>query len=81
MIAGLSGGSTDAVTNEINGLTVDGNDHAQIAAAIMRLFGDTELRQRLIANGLEVAQRSGWDQKVSQFLQFCDRIAAGRDAA
>jgi phosphatidylinositol alpha-1,6-mannosyltransferase len=81
VIAGLSGGSTDAVTNEINGLTVDGNDPAQIAAAILRLFGDAELRQRLIASGLEVAQRSGWDQKVSQFLQFCDRIAEEHAAA
>jgi hypothetical protein len=36
------------------------------------------LRQRLINNGLEVAQRSGWDHKVTQFLQFCDRIAGER---
>lgn len=80
VIAGISGGSTDAVTNEINGLTVDGNDPAQIAAAILRLLGDTELRERLIANGLQVAQRSGWDHKVSQFLQFCDRVAVERTA-
>jgi phosphatidyl-myo-inositol dimannoside synthase len=78
VVAGVSGGSTDAVTNELNGLTVDGNDSAQIAAAILRLFGDAELRQRLINNGLEVAQRSGWDHKVTQFLQFCDRIAGER---
>ena len=72
----MSGGSTDAVTNEVNGLTVDGNDPAQIAATILRLFRDAALRQHLIANGTAVAQRSGWDHKVSQFLKFCDRIAA-----
>jgi phosphatidylinositol alpha-1,6-mannosyltransferase len=77
VVAGVSGGSTDAVTNELNGLTVDGNDTTQIAAAILRVFRDAELRQRLIANGLEVARRSGWDHKVAQFLQFCDRIAEG----
>jgi len=75
VVAGMSGGSTDAVTNELNGLTVDGNDPAQIATAILRLFNDAALRQRLIANGTQVAHRSGWDHKVSQFLQFCDRIA------
>jgi phosphatidylinositol alpha-1,6-mannosyltransferase len=81
VIAGMSGGSTDAVTHEINGLTVDGNEPAQITAAILRMFGDADLRQRLIANGTQVAQRSGWDHKVSQFLQFCDRIALERTPA
>jgi phosphatidylinositol alpha-1,6-mannosyltransferase len=80
VVAGVSGGSTDAVTNELNGLTVDGNDSTQIAAAILRVFRDADLRQRLIASGLEVAQRSGWDHKVTQFLQFCDRIAGDRAA-
>jgi phosphatidylinositol alpha-1,6-mannosyltransferase len=80
VVAGVSGGSTDAVTNEINGLTVDGNDPAQIAAAILRVFRDVALRQRLIANGLEVARRSGWNHKVTQFLEFCDRVAGDRAA-
>jgi phosphatidylinositol alpha-1,6-mannosyltransferase len=75
VIAGMSGGSTDAVTNELNGLTVDGSDTAQIAATILRLFGDDALRRRLIDGGKQVAERSGWDHKVQQFLQFCDRIA------
>jgi len=76
VIAGMSGGSTDAVTGGVNGLTVDGNDPAQIAAAILRLFEDTELRQRLTEHGMQVARQSGWQHKVSQFLQFCDRVIA-----
>lgn len=74
VIAGMSGGSTDAVTNEVNGLTVDGNDPAAIAAAILRLFSDPALREGLIARGMEVARRSGWEHKVRQFLQSCDRV-------
>ena len=76
VIAGKAGGSVDAVTHDLNGLLVDGDDPAAIATAIERLFLDDELRARLIAGGTEVAGRSGWDQRVEQFLGFCDRVMA-----
>jgi phosphatidylinositol alpha-1,6-mannosyltransferase len=74
VIAGRAGGSVDAVTHELNGLVTDGDDPAAIAAAIERLFLDEELRMRLIAGGTEVANRSGWDERVGQFLGFFDRL-------
>lgn len=74
VIAGKAGGSVDAVTDEVNGLVVDGEQTAQIAAAIVRLFQDDLLRQRLIETGKVVAARSGWDSRVDQFLDLCDRL-------
>ena len=74
VIAGRAGGSVDAVTDGINGLVVDGNQPPQIAAAILRLFQDEPLRQRLIETGSAVAARSGWDSRVDQFLDLCDRL-------
>jgi phosphatidylinositol alpha-1,6-mannosyltransferase len=74
VIAGRAGGSVDAVTHELNGLVIDGDDSGAIARAIERVFLDDEHRLRLIAGGIEVANRSGWDQKVEQFLGFCDRL-------
>lgn len=74
VIAGKAGGSVDAVADGVNGLVVDGNEPPQIAAAILRLFQDDALRQRLIETGRAVAARSGWDSRVDQFLALCDRV-------
>ena len=74
VIAGRAGGSVDAVTDQLNGLLVDGNDPAAIAEAVNRVFADDALRQRLRTGGIEVALASGWDRRVEQFLQFCDSL-------
>jgi phosphatidylinositol alpha-1,6-mannosyltransferase len=74
VIAGKAGGSVDAVTDLTNGLVVDGDQTAQITAAILRLFQDDALREELIQSGNTVAARSGWDGRVEQFLALCDRL-------
>jgi phosphatidylinositol alpha-1,6-mannosyltransferase len=82
VIAGMAGGSVDAVTDQVNGLVVDGNDVAAIAAVVVRMFGDAGLRERLRVGGAEVARASGWERRVEQFLGFSDRLGAagpGRD--
>ena len=38
VIAGQAGGSVDAVTDQVNGLVVDGDDTQAIAQAIIRMF-------------------------------------------
>jgi phosphatidylinositol alpha-1,6-mannosyltransferase len=76
VIAGKAGGSVDAVTDQVNGLVVDGDDTAAISAAIIRMFEDDGLRESLRAGGADVARASGWDQRVEQFLRFCDRLTA-----
>ena len=78
VIAGRAGGSVDAVTDQVNGLVVDGDDTAAIAAAIIRMFEDDGLRASLCAGGAEVARMSGWDRRVEQFLRFCDRLTERR---
>ena len=77
VIAGKAGGSVDAVTDGVNGLVVDGTDPAAIAAAILRLFGDDDLRTRLAEQGRAVAGAAGWDRRVAAFLEVCDRISRG----
>lgn len=75
VIAGTAGGSVDAVTDMVNGLVVNGDDIADITRAILRLFADDALCATLRASGAEVARASGWDQRVPQFLRFCERVA------
>jgi phosphatidylinositol alpha-1,6-mannosyltransferase len=79
VIAGRAGGSVDAVTDQVNGLVVDGEDVAAIGAVIIRLFEDDRLRDALRVGGAEVALASGWDRRVDQFLRFCDRLTLGLD--
>jgi phosphatidylinositol alpha-1,6-mannosyltransferase len=76
VIAGNAGGSVDAVTDQLNGLLVDGDDSEAIARAIVSLFQDGTLRQRLLGGGSSVAREAGWDRRVAQFLRFCDRLIA-----
>jgi phosphatidylinositol alpha-1,6-mannosyltransferase len=76
VIAGKAGGSVDAVTDGVNGLVVDGDQPAQISAAILRLFQDDPLRERLIQTGNKIAASSGWDSRVDQFLALCDRLVS-----
>jgi phosphatidylinositol alpha-1,6-mannosyltransferase len=72
VIAGCAGGSVDAVTDGVNGLVVDGAACEPIAAAVLRLLGDGGLREALVREGLVVAARSGWPERVAAFLRVCD---------
>ncbi|HEY1411246.1 MAG TPA: glycosyltransferase [Rhodopila sp.] len=76
VIAGCAGGSVDAVTDQVNGLVVDGNNTTAVAGAIIRIFEDQALRDRLRLGGAEVARAAGWDRRVAQFLNVCDRLTA-----
>ena len=77
VIAGRAGGSVDAVTAQVNGLVVDGDNATDIADAVIRLFKNDELRDKLRTGGIKTAQASGWDRRVDQFLTFCDRLTEG----
>jgi len=72
VIAGRAGGSTDAVRDGVNGITVDGDDPGAIAAAVGRLAGDAALCARLREQGLIAAGENGWQAKVDQFLRLCE---------
>ena len=51
VVAGTAGGVPDAVQDEVNGLTVNGDDVAAVARAITRILEDPALRDRLRAGG------------------------------
>lgn len=75
VVAGRAGGSTDAVADQVNGLVVDGEDPAAIARAVVRLFQDDSLRAALREGGLRVTAAAGWEERVGQFLAFCEEAA------
>lgn len=80
VVAGQAGGAPDAVADQVNGLTVDGNSVEAIASAVSALFTDAALHERLSLGGLAVARRSGWESRTADFLALCGRLS-GSSAA
>ncbi len=74
VVAGRAGGSTDAVADRVNGLVIDGTSVTEIVTAVTLLFSDQGLRAQLVAQGRAVAEASSWNQRVEQFLEFCDHV-------
>lgn len=71
VIAGLSGGTGEAIADGVSGLLVDGNDPAAIAAAVVRVLADGALAARLAAAGRSRAEAAGWPVRAQQFLAVC----------
>ena len=71
LIAGRAGGTAEVVRDSDNGLLVDGEDPAAIAAAILRLLDDPALAASLGACGLKVAGEAGWAARAGAFLALC----------
>jgi glycosyltransferase involved in cell wall biosynthesis len=62
-------GITSLITHERNGLLVDGDSAPAIAAAIVRLRDDAELRRRLIANGYETGRAHTIEAQAEQMMR------------
>lgn len=76
VVAGQAGGAPDAVSDQVNGLTVDGNSIAAIAHAVTSLFTDEKLHARLSQGALTVARRSSWESRAADFLGLCERLSS-----
>jgi phosphatidyl-myo-inositol dimannoside synthase len=66
VIAGKAGGAPDAVSHLQNGLLVDGNSIAEIAAAIVLLLSDPKVRSDIENKALLRAQQSSWQARVKE---------------
>ena len=51
VIAGKSGGAPDAVLDGKTGLLVNGRDHREVGAALIKLLSDQPLRQKMGEDG------------------------------
>ena len=68
VIATDAPGIRDVVRQEVNGLLVPVGDPAALAAAIERVVGDSDLRQRLIEEGLRtVREQYTWERVIPQY--------------
>lgn len=71
VIAGQSGGVSDAVVDDQTGLVVDGQDPAEIAQAIVKLAPYEGLRQRLGDQGRQRAwQKFAWSKQAAKLYEY-----------
>ncbi|MDD4271802.1 MAG: glycosyltransferase family 4 protein [Patescibacteria group bacterium] len=70
VIAGKSGGVSDAVADGVNGLLVDPEDTKQIAAAVIELAKNPELRRKLGEQGKKRAINDfNWEKQIKKIYQ------------
>jgi len=70
-IAGLAGGTGNAVVDGVTGLRIDGADGAQVTAALATLLTDEARAATLGRNGLERTVRDfSWDRVAEQTAQL-----------
>jgi glycosyltransferase involved in cell wall biosynthesis len=68
VVAAASGGTPEAVANEITGLLVPPADSAALAGALDRLLGDTDLQQSMgVAGRVRVEQRFSMGRMVEAY--------------
>ena len=77
VLGGRAGGVPEVVADGENGLLVDGDDAAAVAAGLIRLLTDAPLAARLAAAGLARAGAAGWDRAAARFLALCAGLGPG----
>ena len=71
VIAGKSGGAPDAVLDGKTGLLVNGRDHREVGAAVIKLLSDQPLRQQMGANGrVWMEQLWSWEGIGARFEEI-----------
>ena len=73
VVAAASGGATDVVEDDVNGLLVPPRDSKQLACALRRLLSDAALRERLGRKGREIVTEKysfeGFERALGALLE------------
>lgn len=77
VVASNSGGIPFTVKNEMNGLLTEERDVDGIAAAIRRVLDDQELRDKLVNNGSETAQKYDYSEVALVYKNIIDNVLNG----
>jgi len=76
VVAGRSGGSDEAVADEVTGLLVEGTEPKAVALAITRLLNDPALREAMGRAGRERVERGfTWTNRAEQLADILRRSA------
>jgi glycosyltransferase involved in cell wall biosynthesis len=81
LVASRVGGVPDFVEHERNGLLVEPRDVPALGAALERMAGDPDLRQRLGARARQTVERFDAGVVLGRFAALLDELAATRGAS
>ena len=73
VIASKTGGITDILSDGFNGLFVEEKDADQIAAQIRHLMEDADLRETLVKNGRDTAQRYSYRNIAARYYELIEK--------
>lgn len=71
VIAGRAGGASDAVINNLNGLSVDGLDGKEVSSAMINLLDNPQLAKNLVMQGKEYIKDKSFAACALQFEKLC----------
>ena len=71
VIGGNAGGVPEAVVHGETGLIVNGESHAEVADAAIRILCDPETADRFSSNGRTWAARFSWEATARNFRDIC----------
>jgi phosphatidylinositol alpha-1,6-mannosyltransferase len=71
VVAGIAGGTVEAVTDGVTGFLVDGYSTTEVADAINRLLSEPGLAERMGKEGWLRAQDCNWRAVADRFLSVC----------
>ena len=74
VIAANTGGLAHVVPEGSGGITVDGWDPDDWAAAITRVLGDAQLRKRLSTSGPLHAESFSWERAVERIIEIYQEV-------
>lgn len=72
VVAGIAGGTVEAVVDGKTGFLVDGWSVPEVAEAVSELLIDGDLARRMGDEGWQRAQHCGWHTVAERFLAVCD---------
>ena len=81
VVAARVGGIPDLVSHEENGLLVDAGDAQALAAALIKLAGAPELRQRMGAAGSQRAAGFSPQRRAERYLTVYRQVLQGGDVS
>ncbi len=71
VVAGVAGGTVEAVADGETGLLVDGTSIAEVAHALDRILTDPKLAESLADEAWQRSQTMGWRRVAERFLEVC----------
>lgn len=74
VIAGRAGGASDAVINNLNGISVDGLNQNDVSSAMLKLLDDPGLANQLAQQGKAYVQEKSFAACALQFESLCKKL-------